>query len=175
MPILPRERDPRLIAVRRGGSLSDADHRLLASWALECAAHVLPHFAAESPSDPRPSQALEVGYAWIEGRARMRDAHNAAFAANAAGRGLGDAARFAALSAGQAVAVSHVAAHDLGAAAYAIRSAMAAAAKGGQESARLAELEWQRGCIPEQVRDLVLEDQAARRAICWHVFDPPGR
>lgn len=31
--ILPKERDPRLITVRRGGSLTDADHRLLAEGA----------------------------------------------------------------------------------------------------------------------------------------------
>jgi hypothetical protein len=36
---------------------------------------------------------------------------------------MADPAKFAALSAGQAVAVAHVAAHDLGAAAYAIRAA----------------------------------------------------
>jgi len=51
----------------------------------------------------------------------------AAFAANAAGREAPPAARFAALAAGQAVpvAVVHVAAHELGAAAHAIRSAPA--------------------------------------------------
>ena len=52
----------------------------------------------------------------------MKTAHAAAFQANAAARGLPDPAKFAALSAGQAVAVAHVAAHDLGAAAYAIRA-----------------------------------------------------
>lgn len=29
MPILPTERDPRLITVRRGGTLTDEHHRLL--------------------------------------------------------------------------------------------------------------------------------------------------
>ena len=33
MPILPTERDPRLITVRRGGTLTDEHHRLLAEWA----------------------------------------------------------------------------------------------------------------------------------------------
>src|SRR4051794_5476809 len=42
MPILPKERDPRLITVRRGGTLTDEVHRLLAEWAAVCAEHVLP-------------------------------------------------------------------------------------------------------------------------------------
>ncbi|MGH3587927.1 MAG: hypothetical protein ACRDQ0_16580 [Pseudonocardia sp.] len=33
MPILPTERDPRLITVRRGGTLTDGHHRMLAEWA----------------------------------------------------------------------------------------------------------------------------------------------
>ena len=37
------QRDPRLITVRRGGTLQDREHRLLAAWAAYCAAHVL-HF-----------------------------------------------------------------------------------------------------------------------------------
>lgn len=80
-------------------------------------------------------------------------------------------ARFAALAAGQAVAVAHVAAHDLGAAAYAIRAACAAAPAGDSEAARVRERDRQRDRIPADVRDLVLDDQRRRSAICWHVFD----
>ena len=122
MPILPTVRDPRLITVRRGGTLTDEHHRMLAAWSIACAERVLPLFEAESPDDARPRDALQTARAWIRGEVPVKAAHSAAFAANAAGRGLGDAARFAALSAGQAVAVAHVAAHDLGAAAYAIRA-----------------------------------------------------
>jgi len=39
--IFSKVRDPRLITVRRGGTLQDADHRLLALWAADCAQHVL--------------------------------------------------------------------------------------------------------------------------------------
>jgi hypothetical protein len=35
--ILPKDRDPRFITIRRGGTLTDADHRLLALWAAACA------------------------------------------------------------------------------------------------------------------------------------------
>ena len=41
--ILPKERDPRFVTIRRGGVLTDADHRLLALWAAPCAEHVV-HF-----------------------------------------------------------------------------------------------------------------------------------
>lgn len=171
MPILPKERDPRLITVRRGGTLTDEDHRLLADWALQCAEHVLPLFEEHRPGDNRPRDAIGVGRAWIRGEVRMGDAHQAAFQANAAGRGLPDPVKFAALSAGQAVAVAHVAAHDLGAAAYAIRAAGAAAPADDAAQARTREREWQRERLPAAVRDLVLDDQRNRSAICWHVFD----
>jgi len=169
MPILPRERDPRLITIRRGGTLTDEHHVLLARWALACAEHVLPLFARES-ADGRPAEALRIGHAWTRGEATVREAHDAAFQANAAGRGLPDPARFAALSAGQAVAVAHVAAHDLGAAAYAIRAVTASVAEAEREAARVAELRWQRDLIPHDLRDLVLDDQRRRSAICWDVF-----
>ena len=171
MPILPTERDPRLITVRRGGTLTDDHHRLLAEWALLCAEHVLPLFENYRADDTRPRDAIALGRAWIRGEVRMTDAHNMAFQANAAGRGLPEPARFAALSAGQAVAVAHVAAHDLGAAAYAIRAAGAAVPAAAADIARAAERSWQRERIPGAVRELVIEDQQLRSPICWHVFD----
>lgn len=67
MPILPKERDPRLITIPRGGTLTDDHHRLLADWALSCAEHVLPLFEALQPADRRPHDAIEVGRAWIRG------------------------------------------------------------------------------------------------------------
>lgn len=172
MPILPTDRDPRLITVRRGGTLTDGDHQLLGELAALCAEHVLPLFEDAEPNDSRPRDAIDIGRAWVRGEVRMRDAHRAAFPANAAGRGLPEPARYAALAAGQAVAVAHVAAHALGAAAYAIRAAAAGAStSGGREAARLAERDWQRERIPAQIRELVLDDQRRRSAICWNVFD----
>jgi len=171
MPILPKERDPRLITIRRGGTLTDDHHRLLADWALLCAEHVLHLFEDRQSGDSRPRDAIDVGRSWIRGEVRMSDAHQAAFQANAAARGMADPAKFAALSAGQAVAVAHVAAHDLGAAAYAIRAAGAAASAETAAQARAEELHWQREKLPAAVRELVLDDQQRRSAICWHVFD----
>lgn len=170
MPILPKERDPRLVTIRRGGTLSDEHHRMLAAWALDCAEHVLPLFEDRQPGDTRPRHAIEVGRAWIRGEVPMREAHREAFVANSAGRSMPDPVKFAALAAGQAVAVAHVAAHDLGAAAYAIRAAGAAAESRDAAAARAAEREWQRSQLPAAVRELVLDDQKHRNAICWNVF-----
>ena len=92
----------------------------------------------------------------------MMDARQAAFRSNAAARGMPDPAKFAALSAGQAAAVPHVAAHDLGAAAYAIRAAGAQVPAGDAANAaraRAKERDWQRDRLPAAIRDLVLDDQ----------------
>jgi len=169
--ILPKERDPRLITIRRGGTLTDAHHHLLALWAAECAEHVLPYFEAERPDDTRPREAIEMIRAWVRGEVKMTEAHDFAFVANASGRDLRGAGKFAALAAGQAVAVAHVAAHDLGAAAYAIRAARSAAPDTEQDQAGRAECAWQRSRLPNEVRVLVLDDQKKRNAICWNVFD----
>src|SRR6476661_4270789 len=152
--ILPKIRDPRFITVRRGGPLTDDDHHLLAVWAADCAAHVLRHFEQERPSDDRPRRAIELGRAWAGGEVSWWDARAAGGHANAAARDLRGAARHAAYAAGQAAAVGHVAAHELGAAAYAIRAIQAAAAQGDAAEASRAECRWQREQLPIAIRDL---------------------
>lgn len=169
--ILPKVRDPRFVTVRRGGSLRDDHHQLLALWAATCAEHVLPHFEAVRPDDDRPRRAIELGRAWTRGEATMTQARTAAGHANAAARDLRGAARHAAYAAAQAAAVAHVAAHELGAAAYAIRAAQAAAPAGMGDAAGRAECRWQRVQLPPEIRDLVLDDQRLRNHLCWSVFD----
>lgn len=169
--ILPKDRDPRFITIRRGGTLTDDDHRLLALWAAACAEHVLHLFESVQPTDPRPRQAIELVRAWVRDEITMSQARTAAGHAQAAARDLSGAARHAAYAAGQAAAVAHVAAHELGAAAYAIKAARAAAPKGEGERAGRLECCWQRAQLPAAIRDLVLDDQRLRNAICWLVFD----
>jgi hypothetical protein len=171
--ILPKVRDPRFIIIRRGGTLTDADHRLLALWAADCAEHTLRHFEAVCPNDDRPRQAVEAIRAWAHGELKMMQTRNHAGTAQDSARevkGISEAARMAALSAGQAAAVAHVAAHELGAAAYAIRAAMEAVSQEEREAARLAERDWQRERLPEPTRELVLDDQRLRNELCWFVF-----
>jgi hypothetical protein len=169
--ILPKDRDPRFITIRRGGTLTDADHHLLALWAAACAEHVLHLFESAKPADMRPRHAIEQARAWARGEVPMAQARTAAGHAMAAARDLSGAARHAAYAAGQAAAVAHVAAHELGAAAYAIKAAGAAAAHGEKERTRRLECGWQRDQLPDAIRELVLDDQRLRNEICWSVFD----
>lgn len=169
--ILPKERDPRFITVRRGGTLRDSDHHLLALWAADCAQHVLHLFEEIRPDDDRPRRAIELARAWTRGEVTMTQSRTAAGHANAAARDLRGAPRFAAYAAAQAAAVAHVAAHELGAAAYAIKAVRAAAPEGEGQAAGRRECRWQRQQLPEAIRELVLDDQRLRNDICWSVFD----
>ncbi|MCX4835858.1 hypothetical protein OG785_41065 [Streptomyces sp. NBC_00006] len=169
--ILPQIRDPRFITLRRGGTLTDDDHHLLALWAADCAEHVLPLFEAVVPADPRPRQAIEQVRVWARGEIRMSDSRSAGGHAMAAARVLSGPARHAAFAAGQAAVVAHVAAHELGAAAYAIKAVRAAAPKDEAEKAGRDECRWQRDRLPDAIRALVLDDQRLRNDICWSVFD----
>src|SRR4029078_13575739 len=121
--ILPKVGDPRFVTIRRGGTLTDWDHHLLALWAASCAEHVLDLFESAQPDDPRPREAIEHSRAWVRGEVTMMQARAAGGHAMGAARNLRGAARHAAYAAGQAGVVAHVAAHDPGAAAYAIHGA----------------------------------------------------
>jgi hypothetical protein len=169
--ILPKIRDPRFITVRRGGTLEDDDHHRLAEWAADCAEHVLHHFEEARLNDDRPRRAIELGRAWARGEVTWAEARTAAGHANAAARDLRGAARHAAYAAAQAAAVGHVAAHELGAAAYAIKAVWAASAEAERERAGRQECRWQRAQLPHEIRDLVLDDQRLRNELCWFAFD----
>ncbi len=169
--ILPKDRDPRFITIRRGGTLTDSDHHLLALWAATCAEHVLPLFESAQPEDPRPRRAIAQARAWARGEITMSQSRAAGGHAMGAARELSGAARHAAYAAGQAAVVAHVAAHELGAAAYAIKAVRAAAPPGEGENAGRLECRWQREQLPDAIRELVLDDQRLRNDICWSVFD----
>ena len=157
--------------MRRGGTLQDEDHQLLAVWAADCAQHVLHHFEHARPGDDRPRRAIDLGRAWARGEVTMTEARAAGGHANAAARELSGAARHAAFAAGQAGAVAHVAAHELGAAAYAIKAARAASPEGDASDAGRRECQWQRAQLPAEIRELVLDDQRLRNELCWFAFD----
>ena len=71
----PQGPRPPLRHHRPRGTLTDSDHRLLASWSASCAEHVLHLFESVQPSDPRPRQAIEQIRGWTRGEIRMRSAN----------------------------------------------------------------------------------------------------
>jgi thymidine phosphorylase len=168
--ILPKVRDPRLVTIRRGGTLQDSDHHLLALWAASCAEHVLSFFESARPDDRRPREAIEQARAWVRGEVSMMQARAAGGHAMGAARDLRGSARHAAYAAGQAGCVAHVAAHELGAAAYAIKAVRASVPDAESDAAGRLECRWQRDQLPDAIRELVLDDQRLRNEICWSVF-----
>jgi hypothetical protein len=94
--ILPKVRDSRFVTIRRGGTLTDSDHHLLALWAASCAEHVLDLFESAQPEDPGPRQAIEQARAWVRGEVKMTQARAAGGHAMGAARDAIKAARAAA-------------------------------------------------------------------------------
>ncbi len=165
-------RDPRFVAVHRGGRLDDATHRSLAAWAAECAERVLPLFASRCPGDDRPAHAVAVAKAWSRHESSVKEAREAAVAAHAAARATADpVAREVARACGHAAATAHMADHELGAAYYAIRAVGLSSAPAEADAACTRERRAQREVLPEPIRALVLSDQALRRAKFNSAFD----
>ncbi len=169
-PTYEGKRDPRFVTLRRGGTLDEATHRLLAIWSADCAARVLELYEREHPGDTRVREAIDSAYAWARGEITMTQARLAAYAAHDAARLATGAAREAARAAGHAVATAHMADHELGGAAYALRAVRAAARAGESECAVQAELEWQRSHLPDAIRELVLDDMRLRHKKLWSLF-----
>jgi hypothetical protein len=105
-------------------TLSEADRRLVAAWAADCAERVLGLFEAEAPGDDRPRALIARTRAFARGELSIAEEIRRRFVG---GVGAGDvtapAAAAAARAAGQAVAVCHMGAHALGAAAFAVKAA----------------------------------------------------
>lgn len=105
-------------------TLSEADRRLVAAWAADCAERVLGLFEAEAPDDERPRAAIARTRAFARGELSTAEEIRRRFVGGVpVGAVKAPAAAAAARSAGQAVAICHMGAHALGAAAYAIRAA----------------------------------------------------
>ena len=105
-----------------------SEHRALAVWAAECAERVLPFFESERPNDRRPREAIEACRGWAStGIFSMREVREIVLSAHAAARKTAEdsAARFAARSAGHALATAHVSTHSIAAASYAVKATWA--------------------------------------------------
>ena len=143
---------------------SHDDHRLLVRWALDCAARVVPLFAAVAPDDSRPLDAIDTGRVWVDtGVFSMKVIRRASLAAHAAAKDVAafTAAAHAAHAAGQAVAATHVAQHAYGGAYYALRALSSASGEGGLTRVE-AELEWQLSQLPAHLRDEVSKHLSIR-------------
>lgn len=123
-------------------TLSEADRRIVAAWAADCAERVLALFEAQAPEDGRPRDAIARARAFARGELDVAGEISRRFAGGGAARDAGTpAARAAARAAGQAAAVAHMGAHALGAAAYAAQAAALAAPQ--QPQAASEEISWQ--------------------------------
>jgi hypothetical protein len=142
--------------------VNESDHKTLAIWAADCAERVLPYFERNFPEDNRPREAINAGRAWVQGKLRMVDARNAAFAAHAAARDTGEivTARSAARSAGHAAATAHVPSHAIYAAAYAITTVRDASKTTNTEVVN-EEREWQHQHLLE-LRSEVMGSKGSR-------------
>lgn len=121
-------------------TLSEADRRIVAAWAADCAERVVGLFEAEAPEDNRPRDAIARTRAFARGELDAAGEIRRRFVAGGAARSVKAAAAVAAArAAGQAAAVPHMGAHALGAAAYAAKAAGLASPdrpEGGRDEVR---------------------------------------
>jgi hypothetical protein len=123
-------------------TLSEADRRIVAAWAADCAERVLELFEAQAPEDRRPRDAIARARAFARGELPVALEIRRRFVAGGAARDVkAPAAVAAARAAGQAAAIPHMGAHALGAAAYAAHAAGLAAPE--RPEAVGEEIQWQ--------------------------------
>lgn len=133
-------------------TLSEADRRVLAAWAADCADRVLRLFETEAPGDPRPRDAIARARAFGRGELDAAGEIRRRFVAGRATAGVhSPGATAAARAAAQASSVAHLGAHALGAAAYA-----AAATAADDPDAADAEIRWQVARLTPAARNALL-------------------
>jgi hypothetical protein len=132
-------------------ALSEAERRVLAAWAADCAERVRGVFEARAPEDDRVHALIARARAFARGELDTAGEIRRRFAGGIEARREKDpAAMAAARAAGQAVAVCHMGAHALGAAAYAARAA--GLANPDRPEAVDSEIRWQVEHMSAEVR-----------------------
>ncbi|MCW2803576.1 MAG: hypothetical protein JWN06_1793 [Propionibacteriaceae bacterium] len=132
-------------------TLSEVDRRLVAAWAADCAERVLGLFEAEAPDDDRPRALIARTRAFARGELNTAEEIRRRFAGGAGADDVkAPAAAAAARAAGQAVAICHMGAHALGAAAYAVKAAGLAGPD--RPEAVADEIRWQLDHMSTEVR-----------------------
>ena len=138
--------------MRSPQTLSEADRRLVAGWAADCAERALSLFEAEAPTDDRPRAAIARARAFARGELNTADEIRSRFVGGVpAAEVKVPAAAAAARAAGQAVGVCHMGAHALGAAAYAVK-ALSLAVPNRPEAVE-DEIRWQLRHMTYEVKD----------------------
>ena len=137
--------------MRSPQTLSEADRRIVAAWAADCAERVLWLFEAEAPHDNRPRALIARARAFARGELDTAKEIRRRFTGGISlGDVTGPAAVAASRAAAQAVAVCHMGAHALGAAAYAVKAACLAAPD--RPEAVEEEIRWQVEHMSTEVR-----------------------
>ncbi len=132
-------------------TLSEADRRLTAAWAADCAERVLFLFESEAPDDDRPRNGIARARAFAAGTLDAAGEIRRRFVAGRASQAVSSpAAQAAAWAAGQAAGVAHMGAHALGAAAYAAKARQLSEL--GNAGAADEELAWQLDQMSDPVR-----------------------
>lgn len=133
-------------------TLSVDERRTIASWAAECAEHVLAIYEDAVPGDARVRAAIDQARAFATGELPPGDAvrHRGGQAGAAAREAPTPASTAAAYAAEQAAAVAHMGAHALGAAGYAAK-ASALAAGSDDEGATQSEARRQAAAMSDAV------------------------
>lgn len=137
-------------------SLIEAQRRVVADWAADCAEHVLMLFLAERPDDDRPRSLIERTRAFARGELGTAEGIRRRFEGGVGRTEVSSpAAAAAARAAGQAAAVCHMGAHALGAAAYAARAVGLAHPRRPQAVDE--EISWQLDHMSAEVREALRE------------------
>lgn len=132
-------------------TLTEAERRIVAVWAADCAEQVLAIFEAEAPSDSSTRSGIERARAYGLGELSTAGEIRRRFEAGRASHlAISPAAPAAARSAGQASSVAHMGAHAFGAAAYAAKAASIGVPD--PESRRHQEVLWQLAQMNPEVR-----------------------
>ncbi len=104
-------------------TLSEADRRLIAAWAADCVERVLGLFESEVPGDNRPRALIARTRAYARGELNTAEEIRRRFAGGVKVSEIkSPAAKAVARAAGQAVAICHLGAHALSAAACAVKA-----------------------------------------------------
>ena len=137
--------------MRSAQTLSEANRRIVAAWAADCAERVLGVFEAEAPEDSRPRDSIARTRAFSRGELDVASEIRRRFEGGGAAReARTQAGAAAARAAGQAAAVPHMGAHALGAAAYAVRAV--ALTSPDRPEASGAEIAWQLSNLSAEAR-----------------------